>query len=155
MQVPRLDLLETTLLLGMAGIDVGRLLCLDGPPPVPELLSPATAAAAAAGAGAGAGEGGTPPELRVTLLDHNRIRPPLAHLSGSVVEILDHHEDEGDHPHVEGEARQVWLLAWSSSWVPRAPLICRMPGYTPHSPLDRLAARPALDDRLSSIDRKQ
>ena len=106
--IPRADLplrRETTLLLGMAGVDVGRLLCLDGPPPVPELLSPATAAAAAAGAGAR--EGGTPPELRVTLLDHNRIRPPLAHLSGSVVEILDHHEDEGDHPHVEGEARQV------------------------------------------------
>ena len=27
--------------------------------------------------------------------------------------------------------------------APRAPLICMMPGYTPHSPLDRLAALPA------------
>jgi hypothetical protein len=30
-----------------------------------------------------------------------------------------------------------------ASWVSRAPLVFMIPGYTPHSPLDRLAALPA------------
>mmetsp|Transcript_30185 Transcript_30185/g.44898 ORF Transcript_30185/g.44898 Transcript_30185/m.44898 type:complete len:489 (-) Transcript_30185:100-1566(-) len=35
--------------------------------------------------------------LQLTLMDHNRIKSSLNHLSSNVVEIVDHHQDEGYH----------------------------------------------------------
>lgn len=89
--VPRADLplrRETTLLLEMAGVDLDQLLCIDSPPSVASLLTPSTDGHSSAG--------GAEP-LSISLVDHNRIRSSLRHLDDHVVEILDHHEDEGHH----------------------------------------------------------
>ena len=89
--VPRADLplrRETTLLLEMAGVDLDQLLCIDSPPSVASLLAPSTDGHSSAG--------GAKP-LSISLVDHNRIRSSLRHLDDHVVEILDHHEDEGHH----------------------------------------------------------
>ncbi|KAL7548121.1 hypothetical protein ACHAWF_011454, partial [Thalassiosira exigua] len=87
--VPRADLAlrrDVLLLLDLAGIDAGVLLCTDNDVVTQQLL-PATT---------DNGEGSTP-RTTVTLVDHNRIRSSLSHLSSLVSEIADHHEDEGDH----------------------------------------------------------
>lgn len=88
--VPRADLplrRETTLLLGMAGVDLDQLLFVDSPPLIASLLMPTDDASC----------GSTCNALNISLVDHNRIRSSLRHLDDHVVEILDHHEDEGYH----------------------------------------------------------
>lgn len=50
-----------------------------------------------------------PPGSRLTLLDHNRLKGELATRGwdASVASIVDHHFDEGAHPHVTGEHRGI------------------------------------------------
>jgi len=98
--VPRYDLplrRETTLLLKMAGVDLDRVLCVDDPPSIPSLLRESD----------DDGTSSTGGVTKISLLDHNRIRSSLQHLEGGIVEILDHHEDELAHSHVEGDNRNV------------------------------------------------
>jgi len=87
--VPRADISlrrDVILLLDLAGVDVDDLLYLDDDIVTRHLLPPPAAVASSK----------TPP-VTLTLVDHNRIRSSLSHLSSSVTYILDHHEDEGDH----------------------------------------------------------
>ena len=103
--VPRADLplrRETTLLLDMAGVDLDQLLCIDGPPSIVSLLAPSTDSDASAG-------GKT---LSISLVDHNRIRSSLRHLDDHVVEILDHHEDEGHHTDAVPEGSDARNIAF-------------------------------------------
>lgn len=98
--VPRSDLplrRETTLLLEMAGVDLDSVLCVDDPPSIASLLQEC----------ADDGPSSTGSVTKISLLDHNRIRSSLQHLEGGIVEILDHHEDELAHSHVEGDNRNV------------------------------------------------
>lgn len=98
MSVPRADLplrRDALLLLDLAGIDADaeQLLCIDDGTVVEKLIGPTPK-----------GEGACDPTAdALTLVDHNRIRTSLSHLSSSVTEIVDHHEDEGDHAGVTVE----------------------------------------------------
>ena len=79
--VPRVDLplrRDVALLLELSGFSIAQLPCLDDECIAARLEEPK--------------EG-----LTLTLVDHNRIRSTLSHLSELVTEILDHHEDEGYH----------------------------------------------------------
>ena len=103
--VPRADLAlrrETTLLLEMAGVDLDRLLCIDSPPSIASLLTPSADSDSSAG--------GKP--LSISLVDHNRIRSSLRHLDTHVVEILDHHEDEGHHTDAVPEGSDARNIAF-------------------------------------------
>jgi len=44
---------------------------------------------------------------QITLVDHNKLRYDLRSLKNDVVEILDHHKDEGDCESVEGKVRNI------------------------------------------------
>ena len=44
---------------------------------------------------------------QITLVDHNKLRYDLWSLKNDVVEILDHHQDEGEHESVEGKVRNI------------------------------------------------
>jgi exopolyphosphatase len=46
-------------------------------------------------------------KLQLTLVDHNAVTTDRAALAPSVVEIVDHHADQGKHPSVTGAAREV------------------------------------------------
>jgi exopolyphosphatase len=80
--VPRADLSlrrDIIQLLELSGINIAQLPCLDDEYIVACLEEPKRS------------------QLTLTLVDHNRIRSSLSHLSELVTEILDHHEDEGYH----------------------------------------------------------
>ena len=96
--VPRGDMSlrrDTSLLLEMCGIDTGDLVYVDDAAAQALTLS------------------GNQPSVADTigteliLVDHNRLCLSLSHLSGSVVEILDHHEDERVHENVLGPNRDI------------------------------------------------
>jgi hypothetical protein len=78
---------------------------------------------------------------RVTLLDHNRLKGPLAALqwAPAVAGILDHHLDEGSHPQVAGEARCIDFDAAAQRGV----------GSTCSLVALRLLGSPALDAPLA------
>jgi len=48
----------------------------------------------------------TTSKATLTLVDHNRIRSSLSHLSSMVTEIVDHHEDENSHEQVVGAEKR-------------------------------------------------
>ena len=102
--VPRADLplrRETTLLLEMAGVDLDRLLFIDSPSAIATLLTQTDDGASCASN-----------PLSISLVDHNRIRSSLRHLDGNVVEILDHHEDEGYHTDAVPEGSDARNIAF-------------------------------------------
>jgi len=43
----------------------------------------------------------------ITLVDHNKLKSDLWNLKDDVVEIIDHHQDEGEHQSVMGELRKI------------------------------------------------
>jgi len=96
--VPRADVglrRDVVLLLDLAGIPLDGLLCLDDD--VAQRLLPPTSDDTAQSS----------PSTSLTLVDHNRIRSSLSHLSSRVAEIVDHHEDEGSHGSVTGASREI------------------------------------------------
>ena len=103
--VPRADLplrRETTLLLEMAGVDLDRLLFIDSPPSIAALLTQTKDDEASCESN----------PLSISLVDHNRIRSSLRHLDGNVVEMLDHHEDEGYHTNTVPEGSDARNVAF-------------------------------------------
>ncbi|KAL7469421.1 hypothetical protein ACHAXS_011807 [Conticribra weissflogii] len=85
--IPRADLSlrrDASLILDLAGIDTKQLLFIDDGFVISNLLT----------------HGPPQAQKSITLVDHNRIRSSLAHLSSVVSEIVDHHEDENSHEHV-------------------------------------------------------
>lgn len=48
-------------------------------------------------------------DTSITLVDHNKIRSDLMYLDSNIVEIIDHHQDEGFHTHIEqsSEKREI------------------------------------------------
>ncbi|KAL7484921.1 hypothetical protein ACHAW6_015122 [Cyclotella cf. meneghiniana] len=88
--IPREDLTlrrDAVLLLGLAGINTDKLLHIDDDI-VSDILGGIDRASE------------FDVSLQITLVDHNRLRLSLDHLSQNVSEILDHHEDEHSHDHI-------------------------------------------------------
>jgi exopolyphosphatase len=94
--IPRSDMAlrrETVLLLQMAGISTEQLLYLDDAS-VQSFLKEDTSTASST-------------DMALTLVDHNKIRNSLSHLSDRVVEIVDHHADEEAHRHIVPHRRKI------------------------------------------------
>ncbi|KAL3770478.1 hypothetical protein ACHAW5_001491 [Stephanodiscus triporus] len=111
--VPRADVYlrpDVVLLLDLAGIKIEDLVCVDDDVARCLLSSSSSSSSSAPPASSSSSSPPPPPArdattmIRLTLVDHNRIRSSLDHLSSSVVEILDHHEDEGYHEYVTYES---------------------------------------------------
>lgn len=102
--VPRVDLplrRDVVLLLELSGFNIAQLPCLDDECIAMHLEEPK--------------EG-----LTLTLVDHNRIRSTLLHLSELVTEILDHHEDEGYHLETTSSATSIShkrVIAFEAGWA--------------------------------------
>ena len=91
---------DVVLLLDLAGIPIEDLVCVDDDD-ASRLLSPPPSSLSSSSSSSSllssSSSSSSSPELKLTLVDHNRLRSSLVHLSSSVVEILDHHEDEACH----------------------------------------------------------
>jgi len=94
--VPRADISlrrDVMLLLDLAGIiNLDDLLYIDNDLVTRHLLPPTST---------------TSSKATLTLVDHNRIRSSLSHLSSMVTEIVDHHEDEKIHEQVDSDRRSI------------------------------------------------
>jgi len=94
--VPRADISlrrDVMLLLDLAGIiNLDDLLYIDNDLVTRHLLPPTST---------------TSSKATLTLVDHNRIRSSLSHLSSMVTEIVDHHEDEKSHEQVDSDRRSI------------------------------------------------
>ena len=92
--IPRVDISlrrDVMLLLDLAGItNLDDLLYIDDDMVTRHLLPPTS----------------TTSKATLTLVDHNRIRSSLSHLSSMVTEIVDHHEDEKSHEQVVGAEKR-------------------------------------------------
>eukprot|EP00978_Attheya_sp_CCMP212_P019207 scaffold53559_cov55-Attheya_sp.AAC.1 len=94
--IPRSDMAlrrETVLLLQMAGVSTEQLLYLDD--------------ASVQSAFKGGTSSSRSSDMELTLVDHNKIRNSLSHLSDRVVEIVDHHADEEAHRHIVPHRRRI------------------------------------------------
>ena len=100
--IPRADMSlrrDAVLLLDLAGINADNLLYIDDEIVTNHLLSLTQNNSDL-----------SPQEVpnTITLVDHNRIRSSLSHLSSAVTEIVDHHEDEHSHEHVtSGSGKRI------------------------------------------------
>ena len=87
-------------LLDLAGIDIRDLICIDDEFIISTLLlareASSTTMSSSSSTTATSSPIIPPSKQRVCLIlvDHNRLRSSLSHLSNNVIEILDHHEDE-------------------------------------------------------------
>lgn len=102
---------ETTYLLELAGIPVDSLVCIDDP--------------------------NLPMTADVTLVDHNRL---TVQLDWHVVEILDHHLDEGAHEDVLADKRTIAFSGTQATVASCTTLIAErylahMPSSSPSSPI--------------------
>jgi len=94
--IPRSDMAlrrETVLLLQMAGVSTEQLLYLDDAS-VQSVFKVDTSTSSSM-------------DMDLTLVDHNKIRSGLSHLSDRVVEIVDHHADEEAHRHIVPHRRRI------------------------------------------------
>ena len=93
--VPRVDISlrrDVMLLLDLAGINnLDDLLYVDDDLVTRHLFPPTS----------------TTSKTTLTLVDHNRIKSSLSHLSSIVTEIVDHHEDEKSHEYVDSDKRSI------------------------------------------------
>jgi len=93
---------ETVLLLQLCGVDPSHLVFLDDASAA-ELLASTE---------------------KIVLVDHNAADGPLVPHGAKVVEIVDHHKDLGQHPHVSPEKRSIAFEGESATAASACSVVC-------------------------------